>query len=69
MAIKCCNGCVAPKRYPGCHDRCPDYIEEKAKHNEEKAAAYKKKAIEDGLNSQAISGVDRAKKKRKGRWK
>ena len=43
MAIKCCNGCVAPKRYPGCHSHCPEYIEAKAKHDEEKAAERKKK--------------------------
>ena len=21
--IWCCKNCVAPKRYPGCHDHCP----------------------------------------------
>lgn len=29
--IKCCYGCVAPKRYPGCGDHCKEYQEEKAK--------------------------------------
>lgn len=33
MGISCCNGCVAPKRYPGCHGSCPEYIKEKAEHN------------------------------------
>ena len=28
--ILCCKGCVAPKRYPGCHGHCPEYIKEKA---------------------------------------
>lgn len=27
--IKCCKGCVAPKRYPGCHSNCPEYLMEK----------------------------------------
>lgn len=27
--IKCCHGCVAPKRYPGCGDHCDDYKAEK----------------------------------------
>lgn len=22
---KCCIKCVPPKRYPGCHDRCPEF--------------------------------------------
>lgn len=29
MKIKCCKDCVAPKRYPGCHSVCPEYIHEK----------------------------------------
>lgn len=33
MGISCCNGCVAPKRYPGCHGSCPEYIKEKAELN------------------------------------
>jgi hypothetical protein len=31
-AVKCCNGCVPPKRYPGCGDHCKEYKEEKAKY-------------------------------------
>ena len=64
--IKCCRGCVAPKRYPGCHDRCSEYRKEKAEYEAEKAKFEKQKAIEDGLNSQTIEGVNRAKKYREG---
>ena len=39
MAIKCCRNCVPPKRYPGCHDKCNKYLEEKAKWEEAKAKA------------------------------
>ena len=28
--ITCCNGCVPPKRYPGCQDHCPERQEELA---------------------------------------
>ena len=65
MAIKCCFGCVAPKRYPGCHGHCPEYIAEKEQHDKEKAVADQKRAIEFGLNGQALSGVNRANKARK----
>ena len=34
--IWCCKDCVAPKRYPGCHDRCPEYQAQKAKHDKER---------------------------------
>jgi hypothetical protein len=66
MAIKCCKDCVAPKRYPGCHDHCLQYIQEKTAYEEKMAAANKKKAIEDGLTSQTVTSVNRANKRRKG---
>lgn len=66
--IKCCIKCVAPKRYPGCQDHCPQHIAEKEEYKAKKAAADKKKAIEAGLDAQAIYGVDRAKKRRKGKY-
>lgn len=69
MAIKSCYGCVAPKRHPGCHDHCQEYIQEKIAYEEKKAAEHKRKSIEDGLDSQAIKGVYRARKIREGRWK
>ena len=67
--IKSCNGCVAPKRHPGCHDHCPEYLQEKAEYRIRKDAADKQKAIRTGLDAQAISGVYRARKKRQGRLK
>lgn len=69
MVIKCCKDCVAPKRHTACWDHCQEYIQEKAAYEEKKAAEYKRKQIEDGLDSQAIKGVYRARKIREGRWK
>lgn len=43
MPIKCCKDCVSPTRYPGCHDRCSKYLEEKAKWEEEKQKIAKNK--------------------------
>ena len=62
MAIRCCYGCTAPKRYPGCHSHCPEYIAEKDKHDKEKAEADRKKHIEDGLTSQTFKGINKAYK-------
>ena len=45
MAITCCYGCVAPKRHPGCHDHCPEYIEQKAKHDKERIALAEQNSI------------------------
>lgn len=62
MAIKCCYGCVPPKRNPWCHSTCPEYAEQKEKHDKETAAEREKKRIEYGLNSQYASSVIRATK-------
>lgn len=64
MAIKCCFGCVAPKRYPGCQDHCPEYAEQKVQHDKEMAAYRRQKAIQDGITSQKYYGVIRANRKK-----
>lgn len=65
MAIKCCLGCVAPKRNPWCHSHCAEYITEKAQYEEEKAAANRKKAVGKSIYVQKQNGVLRAHKARK----
>lgn len=68
MAIKCCYGCVAPKRYPGCHGTCPEYLAEKAKHDEEMTEDYKRRQVQGALNEQryrAITKVTKHKRKLK----
>ena len=59
-----CRGCVAPKRYPGCHGHCPEYLAEKAKHDKAKAEMDKAKNIERGLDSHFAIVAYRAKKAR-----
>lgn len=39
--INSCKGCVAPKRYPGCHAVCPEYLADKEEHERRKAEYYK----------------------------
>lgn len=65
MAIHCCKGCVAPKRYPGCHAVCQEYIADKARHDEEQAAIRKIKETQDGLDSMMLAGVEKARKARR----
>lgn len=45
MGIKCCYGCVPPKRYPGCGATCPEYIKEKAEDAAKKEAYYKERRL------------------------
>lgn len=65
MAIKCCKGCVPPKRNPTCHGTCPDYIKEKAKHDAETAEDYKRRSIKSGLMIQQERAVNKAAKRKR----
>lgn len=47
-----CKDCTAPKRHPGCHDKCPEYLEQRAKHDEIKEAERKWKEVRGGLIAQ-----------------
>ena len=64
MAIYSCRGCVAPKRYPGCHGHCPEYLADKAKHDEEKAEKERRESTERGLNAHFAKVAYRANKAR-----
>ena len=62
MAIYSCKDCVAPKRYPGCHAVCPEYLAEKDQHDKKKAIIDYNRRIYNGLNSQAVNGIYRSQK-------
>lgn len=60
--IKCCHGCVAPKRYPGCHDHCPDYILEKFINDLELEERNKENAKFRGIYEQRDQAIRRARR-------
>jgi hypothetical protein len=47
--IYSCKGCVAPKRYPGCHAVCQEYLEQKAAYDERKAELDKEQQIKQAI--------------------
>lgn len=63
--IWCCKDCVAPKRHPGCHDRCPEYIEQKAIHEQELEDRRKAKAVQNRLYNQRAEGVRKANSRKR----
>lgn len=65
MKIKCCKDCVAPKRYPGCHSVCPEYIHEKALWEEEKKIIREEHRRFGELYKQRSEGVRKALKHRR----
>jgi hypothetical protein len=72
MAVKCCRGCVAPKRYPGCHDHCPEYIADKAEHERLKAIHDREREVNNGIYANRSRKVYRAMRDReqakKAKW-
>jgi hypothetical protein len=67
MDIKCCYGCVPPKRTPTCKfdGTCNKYAEAKAEHDAEKAEHDRMQAAKYGITSQKYSRVYAAVKKRR----
>ena len=64
--IKCCKGCVAPNRYPGCHSNCPEYLMEKKQWDEQKKIISEQRQAYNNLYEQRSRGVHKALRKKKG---
>jgi hypothetical protein len=60
MAIVCCKDCKPPKRFPGCHDHCPEYLAQKAEHDRIKAEHDLKRNIDGALYSNRSDRVYKA---------
>jgi hypothetical protein len=65
MTIYSCKDCVAPKRHPGCHSQCQEYLAQKAAYDAMKAEYDKKQAIERGIYVQRSNRVYQAMKGRR----
>ena len=55
-SFQSCKGCVAPKRYPGCHAVCAEYRYAKAAYESRKEEYYKDEKLSAAIN------IDRGKK-------
>ena len=60
MTIKCCNGCVAPKRHTACWGHCPEYLAEKAEHEMMKEIEDRKRKIDNDIYQQRSDRVSKA---------
>lgn len=65
MAIKCCKDCIPPKRYPGCHSKCPEYQAEKEVHDRLKAEEFKRSRTNGELLGQKIERIIRNKRQQR----
>lgn len=55
MPIKCCRGCIPPRRFPGCHAKCKDYIEEKAIYDAKMKKVREKQRLQSSLDGYQCS--------------
>lgn len=63
--VRSCMGCVPPKRHPGCHGQCKEYLEQKAEYDRLKAIDYQKRHTIGMLVDQRAEAINRANKKRR----
>ena len=63
--FECCRYCKAPKRYPGCHSECPEYIERKKLWEEYKEAEKLSKSVEFGASPAQMSAVRNIQRKQR----
>ena len=61
--MKCCHGCVAPKRHEACWGSCPEYLKEKAEADKKKAELYKQSSVSWGIYANRSDRVYKAMKK------
>ena len=61
--IKCCAGCVAPKRHPGCHSTCSEYIKEKAEHDAEREHIRREKDSQLATDQFFLCSINKIKKR------
>lgn len=63
--FECCHHCVAPKRYPGCSGKCPDYAEAKAKFNADKQKNQERTATRNYTIEHIAKSKDRVAKRKR----
>ena len=61
LKITCCNNCT--DRYPGCHDVCKKYQNQKAARNEEGRKIWEAKLSDIMLDSMHQENVARTKRR------
>lgn len=63
--MKCCYGCVAPKKHEKCHGDCPEYLAEKAEYDRLKDIEKRKRIIAYGIWQQREAFYRRVSKKQR----
>ena len=65
--IKCCYGCVAPKRHEACHEachgHCPEYLAEKEQEEQKKAQDSLRRKVSLDIYQQRADMVAKARRR------
>ena len=63
MGIKCCNGCVPPKRHTACWGHCPEYQAERAEYERLKAQDDQRRNVKNSVYFQRTDKVVKAERR------
>lgn len=63
--IDCCKGCIPPKRHPGCHSTCEEYLRQHKKHNQEREERYQMRKIDWDFEDYVVKDCAKNRTKRK----
>ena len=57
-----CRFCVAPKRHPGCHGTCGDYIIAKAFHIDQLKVDHEREILDGYIIGNSLNNADKSRK-------
>ena len=66
---KCCKNCVPPKRQPGCHGHCEEYLSEKKELDKIREKLAREQRYKDDYYRSSEKRIEYFKKQKKKRIK
>ena len=63
--FECCRYCVAPKRYPGCSGKCPEYAAARARYDKDKARHTADTEMRTYTINQVLKNKDKTSKRKR----
>ena len=61
-----CHYCKPPKRHPGCHDHCPEYLASKAEYDQRRMDARQDRLVTSYIKMNIMDARDANNKRLKG---
>lgn len=62
--IKCCHGCVPPKRHTACWGHCPEYLAERVEYDRKREIENKRRSLDAAIYGDRMEKVYKAMRER-----